>query len=385
LIGKNHIQHRHRYHEDRQGGRRLTIALAGNANVGKSAIFNQLTGLVQEVGNWSGKTVEVKEGRLRHHGERIKIVDLPGIYSFSTYSPEETVTREFILTRRPDVVINVVDATSLERNLYLTLQLLEMNKPVIVALNFADVARKKHLNIDTGLLSEILGAPVVNTQAIKGIGVHELIDAALEMVAAGKRPNGKRNILYGPEVENRIAQITAVLAAKDGDFPLRWSAIKALENDAETRARISNLDPEAGRLADRLCSELSSIHGEDCASVISSERYALAARIAGQVNTRPESPKTGKDRLDNLSLHPVTGYILFLATMIAILVVISFFGGRLTEVITGFFESLNPNASGWLPDILWNGGMVGFYAALSVALGFILPFFLILGWLGESG
>ena len=135
------------------GDRYVTIALAGNANVGKSAIFNQLTGLTQETGNWSGKTVGTREGTLSHHGRRFKVVDLPGVYSFTNYSTEEMLTREYILTRHPDIVINVVDATSLERNLYFTLQLIEMGVPLVIALNYADVAKKKHIHIDTELLS----------------------------------------------------------------------------------------------------------------------------------------------------------------------------------------------------------------------------------------
>ncbi len=137
---------------------------------------------MQEVGNWSGKTVGTREGTLSHHGMQIKIVDLPGIYSFSTYSPEELVTREYILTQHPDVVINVLDATSLERNLYFTLQLKEMNVPLVIALNYTDIAKKKHIHTDLALLSKILQAPVINTIAIKGIGVHELVDAALEAI-----------------------------------------------------------------------------------------------------------------------------------------------------------------------------------------------------------
>jgi ferrous iron transport protein B len=127
----------------------ISIALAGNANVGKSAIFNQLIGVKQETGNWPGKTVEAAEGILVHHGMRMRIIDLPGIYSFSTYSPEELVSREFIISQRPNVIIDVIDATSLERNLYLALQLMEMRVPFVIALNFADIADKKHIHVDT--------------------------------------------------------------------------------------------------------------------------------------------------------------------------------------------------------------------------------------------
>src|SRR4030042_2467347 len=140
----------------------LVVALAGNANVGKSSIFNQLTGLGQIIGNWPGKTVEKAEGLLLHHGKHIKIIDLPGIYSLSTYSQEEIVSRDFIALEHPDVVINVVDATSLERNLFFTLQLLEMEAPLVVSLNLIDVAKKKGLEINNKKLQELLEVPVVS-------------------------------------------------------------------------------------------------------------------------------------------------------------------------------------------------------------------------------
>jgi ferrous iron transport protein B len=363
----------------------LTIALAGNANVGKSAIFNQLTGLTQEVGNWTGKTVGIREGTLSHHGIQIKIVDLPGIYSFSTYSPEELMTRNYILKQHPDAVINVVDATSLERNLYFTLQLKEMDVPVVIALNFADIAKKKHIHIDAEKLSQTFNAPVVNTQAIKGIGVHELVDSALNIIGKKDTPSNNHQIKYGPEIENRIARLNEAFAGNGIDYPHRWAAIKLLENDNEIISNLAKERPEAARLAKQLSSEISGIHGEDSTSVIVSERYSLAANIARQINIRSEPATRTAARLENITLHPVTGYILLLVTMVAILVFISFFGGWVTTAITNLFNALNPHVAGPVEEIFWNGGVVGLYAALSVALGFILPFFLILGWLGESG
>ncbi len=363
----------------------LTIALAGNANVGKSAIFNQLTGLVQETGNWAGKTVGIREGSLLHHRRQIKIVDLPGIYSFSTYSPEEQVTREYILTRHPDVVINVVDATSLERNLYFTLQLREMGAPVIIALNFADIAKKKHIHIDHELMGKILGYPVVSTLAIKGIGIHELVDAALSLIGGKEDLPDFEDLKYGPEVESRIAKITDAFSGIALKYPPRWLAIKLLEGDAGIREELEKANSEPVRLSQKLAAEISAIHGEDSAAVIISERYALAARIAREISIGTEPAVNPTARLENISLHPILGYLLFFAVMVAILVFISFFGGWLTGIITGLFERLNPQATGVIAEIFWSGGVVGFYAALSVALGFILPFFLILGFLGESG
>jgi ferrous iron transport protein B len=366
-------------------GKHYTIAMAGNANVGKSAIFNQLTGLVQETGNWSGKTVVLREGSLVHHGVSFTIVDLPGVYSLITSSPEELATREYILTRHPDVVINVIDATSMERNLYLTLQLKEMGVPSVIALNFADIARKKHIHIDTDLLARILGAPVVATLAIRGKGVHELVDAALQIIENPETAAVNKDIEYGPEIESRITRLSAALDSSLPGAPARWSAIKMLEGDSAILSTLEKDRPQTAQLARELSAEVAEIHGEDSATVISSERYAVAARIARSVTTAPETPAGMTTWLENISLHPVGGYIVFILTMVAILVFVSLFGGWLSNVITELFNRFNPHAAGSLNEIFWNGAVTGFYASLSVALGFILPFFLILSWLSESG
>ena len=370
-------QFRHRH------GRQLIIALAGNANVGKSSIFNQLTGLIQETGNWGGKTIGIREGTLSHHGFQIKVVDLPGIYSFATYSPEEQMTRDYILSGNADVVINVLDVTSLERNLFFTLQIKEMDVPVVVALNFSDIARKKHIQLDTRLLGEMLDMPVLNTVATKGIGVHELIDEALELT----EKNGESHVTlkYGQEIEKHIDELTGMLAGINHKYPARWTAVHLLEGetgvlDNESESSSSIID-RAGELA----AEISAIHGEDIAAVITGERYALAASIAKKVTVRPEVKASLQARLDNLTLHPISGYLLFFATMAVILVFISLFGGWMTGLITGLFNYLKPDITGKIADIIWNGGVVGFYAAFSVAIGFILPFFFILSWLAESG
>jgi ferrous iron transport protein B len=362
--------------------RKLTIALAGNANVGKSAIFNQLTGLEQETGNWSGKTVAIKEGKLFHHGLEIRIVDLPGVYSFSSYSPDELLTRQFIMNSQADVIINVLDATSLERNLYLTLLLKELGVPCVIALNYADIARKKHLNLDLELLSKILGFPVINTIAIKGIGVHELVDSALEIM---KKQAHLPEIQYGPEIEERVNQLTQSLENSGFKLHLRWTALKLLEKDTAITVEIEREAPDVSELGQKLANELATIHREESATVIASERYAMAAKITRQISIYSEPQRKFNDLFDNLALHPVLGYAAFVLTMAAILIVISFFGSWATGLITHLFEQFNPHSSSALGTIFWNGGIVGLYASLSVALGFILPFYLILAWLAESG
>lgn len=363
----------------------LVIALAGNANVGKSSIFNQLTGMGQVIGNWPGKTVEKAEGMLLHHGKHIKVIDLPGIYSLSTYSQEEIVSREFIALEHPDVVVNVVDATALERNLFFTLQLLEMGTPLVIALNLVDVARKKGISINEKKLENILHASVVPTVAPKGIGVHEIVDKALEQI--NEKPLQKNHaISYGPEIETRIEKLERLLSGVSIGYPLRWTAIKLLEQDPEIVSKVSEKHPNAIVAAKILASEISDIHKEPCTTVITSERYAVAARIVKEVRSfkETEKPSLG-ERLDALSMHGVYGYALMFILMLSILVFLSYFGGWLSQTIQELFESINPEMTGFWGELLWNGGVVGLYATLSIALGFILPFYLILGFLEDSG
>jgi len=363
----------------------LTIALAGNANVGKSSIFNQLTGLGQIIGNWPGKTVEKAEGVLFHHDKHIKIIDLPGIYSLSTYSQEEIVSREFVALEHPDVVVNVIDATALERNLFFTLQLIEMGTPLVISLNLIDIAKKKGITINDNKLGQILDAPVIPTIATKGIGVHEIVDAAIEQ-SKRKSYEYKNTIRYGPEIEKRIEKLEPLLNGINIEYPLRWIAIKLLEGDAEIVQKIKEKNPEVITAANILAGEISEIHKEPCTTVIASERYAVAASIVQDVQILSESKKSSlSERVDALSMHGVWGYVLMFTIMLFILMSMSFFGGWLSETLQNFFENINPHLSGLWPDLAWNGAVVGFYATLSVALGFILPFYLILGVLEDSG
>lgn len=363
----------------------LVIALAGNANVGKSSIFNHLTGLGQIIGNWPGKTVEKAEGMLLHHQKHIKIIDLPGIYSLSTYSQEEIVSREYIALEHPDIVVNVVDATTLERNLFFTLQLLEMGIPLVIALNLIDSAKKKGITINEKKLQNILNAPVVPTIATKGIGVHEIVDEAIAL--ASKHPIEQTQVIrYGSEIETRIEKLQRVLTGIPIGYPTRWTAIKLLEGDAEITKKVHAQKPDVIMAAQILASEISAIHKEPCPTVIASERYAVAARIVKEVRTFKQSEKPSpSERLDTLSMHGIYGYVLMFAIMLSILLFMSFFGAWFSEIIQNLFESINPGITGFWGDLFWNGGVVGLYATLGVAFGFILPFYLILGFLEDSG
>jgi ferrous iron transport protein B len=212
----------------------IEVALIGNPNVGKTALFNVLTGGHYHVGNWPGVTVERREGRRGFRGKELLFVDLPGVYSLTAYSLDQKIARDYLLFGCPDVVVDVVDATNLERNLYLTLMLIELERPMVVALNKFDLARRYGIRIDHKKLSKHLDLPVIPTVATKGGGVKELLSAVLHVAENGHRP---RHPNYGSELEAEIQQVEEEIAARSSDllsrYPLRWLAIRALEGDEE--------------------------------------------------------------------------------------------------------------------------------------------------------
>lgn len=369
----------------------LTIALAGNANVGKSVIFNALTGMNQIIGNWPGKTVELAEGSFDYKGKHIRVVDLPGIYSLSTYSQEEVVSREFIAEAQPDVVINVVDSTVLERNLYFTLQLRELGAPLVTALNLIDLATKEGLVIDEAKLSSLLGVPVVRTSGAAGKGLDALVDACLAQ--AGKAPAAP--VRYGKEVEAAIASleeelIGTTLSPKLAHYARRFLAIKLLERDAEIVGECGGCDALRA-LADGLAQNLEQIHGESGGSIMSAERYSACARIATASIRRPQRlDDTPGDRLDRVLLHRVFGWMTLVAVMFAVFGLIFVLGGRLSAVLDTAFAGLRTAFLGlpivpWLRNFLWDGILQGILAGVSVALPYIVPFYIILSFLENSG
>ncbi|MDD2297647.1 MAG: FeoB small GTPase domain-containing protein, partial [Sphaerochaetaceae bacterium] len=212
-----------------------TIALAGNPNSGKTSIFNELTGSTQYVGNWPGVTVEKKEGYLKND-KRFVVVDLPGIYSLSPYTLEEVVTRDFLIDGKPDLIINVVDATNLERNLYLTTQLIETGIPVLIALNMIDVLAKNKDTIDTKALSEALGCTIVETSAVTGTGLKELIKSANQLIE--RATNGGQKATFSAPVEDALQQIGVLIEGMVPPALQRWFTIKLFEHDEKVFQRL---------------------------------------------------------------------------------------------------------------------------------------------------
>ncbi|MEM3673669.1 MAG: ferrous iron transport protein B [Candidatus Bathyarchaeia archaeon] len=379
--------------------KQLRIALAGNANVGKSAIFNQLTGLNQIVGNWPGKTVERAEGTLHFKGYKIRVIDLPGIYSLSTFSMEEIVSRNYIAVEKPDIIVNVVDASALERNLYFTLQLLELEAPIIIDLNQVDFAAKKGIKIDVKKLSEILGLPVVPTVAITGSGVNELLSTVIAVIN-GEIELKPLKVRYGKEIEKRVQIIEKLIKSKLKElstvYPARWIAIKLLERDAEVSSNLKNYEngEEILRYAEKMAKELEEIHGEPSPVVIASERYSLANKIAKASTIIEAPPKISlEQKLDALTTHKILGYT-FLAIVLASMFTLIFIGGNfisagLDYVFNIFIAYVESGLTSLLPEItvalIVRGVLFGIVAGITIALPYIVPFYILLALLEDSG
>ena len=367
-----------------------TIALAGNANVGKSVTFNQLTGVDQIIGNWPGKTVERAEGLLQYKGHRIRIIDLPGIYSFSTYSMEELVSRDFIALERPDAVVNVIDASALERNLFFTIQLLELAPPLLISVNQIDLAEKKGITVDVEKLAELLGVPVVPTVAIKGKGIATLTDAILDLAQRCPIPPVLR---YGKEIEERIEKLVPQLEQLAIPYPVRFTAIKLIERDPAMVKIVKEQDLAIVATADRLAGEIETIHGESVCVVMSAERYQVADRIAAEVITMyplSEGPqkKSLTDQLDRVALHPFLGYLAVFLVIGGLLIWTFVLGARISDLIQSLLSQIapyEPVITGPVAGILWNGAFSGFVAGVTLVIPYVLPFYLLLAVMEDSG
>jgi ferrous iron transport protein B len=368
----------------------ITIALAGNANVGKSVIFNHLTGLHQHIGNWPGKTVERAEGTLVFEDYMIDVIDLPGIYSLSTYSLEELVSREYIASEKPDVIINVIDASVLERNLFFTLQLLELETPMVVALNQIDIATRKGVNIDQRRLAELLGVPVISCVATKGIGLDDLVRKAIE-IHEMKNPRFLVHPRFGLEIEERIGKLTAEIEQIKTKYPPRWIAIKLLEGDPEVERLVYTRQPSIENKAEALAEEIKQIHSEPCSSVIASERYNVANQMARESLTLATPPKPSwGERLASLTVSRTFGYPIMILVMASLFYGIFSFGNFASALLSRVFEDARLSyfatfGSTVSTEFVWKGLIEGLVAGITIALPYIAPFYVAFSILESSG
>ena len=314
-----------------------TIALAGNPNSGKTSLFNELTGANQYVGNWPGVTVERKVGRLKEH-EAIEVLDLPGIYSLSPYTPEEIVTRHYLLDKQPDMVINVVDATNLERNLYLTSQLMETGVPMVIALNMIDLAEQRGDIIDADALSQALGCPVIKVSALHQTGTDELVEQILSDKQSIPTP-----LSFSPSVESSIASLQAAFGCS------RWTAIKMLENDTEVMA---DKDAQAKHIIAEQRLKLEHEQDDDIASIIAAGRYDAITELIPEAVQKGKAHASFSTKLDAVLTHRVAGLAIFVAVMWAIYhISISTIGAWGTDWANDvLFGEVVPN---------WLGGFIG--------------------------
>ena len=292
----------------------IKIALAGNPNCGKTTMFNALTGANQYVGNWPGVTVEKKEGKLKgkRKNDDIIVTDLPGIYSLSPYTLEEVVSRDYILNDNPDVIIDLVDATNIERNLYLTTQLIETGVPVVIALNMTDLLEKRGIKIDTNRLSMLLDCPIVETSALKQTGLDTLIETAIKV--ANKKEVDLPREIFSKEMEAAVADVKGVLPDTISEDKKRWYAVKFLENDSKV-VESMNLSAAAKAAVDKDRKELETKHDDDMESIVTDERYKFIQKIVETTVKKGKDKLTTSDKIDRIVTNRILGIPIFIAVM----------------------------------------------------------------------
>ena len=293
----------------------IKIALAGNPNCGKTTMFNALTGANQYVGNWPGVTVEKKEGKLKGKkgkGEEIIVTDLPGIYSLSPYTLEEVVSRDYVLKENPDVIIDLVDATNIERNLYLTTQLIETGVPVVIALNMADLLEKRGIKIDTKRLSMLLDCPIIETSALKGEGLDKLIDEAVKTAKKSSADLPKE--IFTKEMEEAISEVKEVLPSSITEDKKRWYAVKFLENDEKVKEAMK-LSASGQSLVDSKRQDLEKKHDDDMESIVTDERYKFIQKIVNTTVKKAKDKLTVSDKIDRIVTNRILGIPIFVAVM----------------------------------------------------------------------
>jgi len=379
------------------GKKAIKIALAGNPNSGKTTVFNQMTGTRQKVGNWPGVTVEKKEGTVFKHGREFNIIDLPGTYSLTPYSMEEIVARDFILEGKPDVVIDVIDASNLERSLYLAVQLRELGCRMIFALNMIDVARARGFRIDGDKLSELFGVPVFFTRANKGKGIDDLLDAAVFLAEEKSAADEARKVHYSRDIEGAIACLKEKLEAytlKDFPHDYRWTAIKLLEDDEVIRKRIETSaganSPELMATASELRNRLAQKFGEEPEIVMADERQGFIAGLVKEVVKASSIKRVDVSRnIDLVLTNRFLGFPIFIFFIWAMFQITFGLGEYPMQWLSAGFDSLSEHLSmligpGMFADFLINGVIAG-VGSVAVFLPNILLLFFCIAIFEDTG
>lgn len=371
----------------------VKIALAGNPNCGKTTMFNDLTGSSQYVGNWPGVTVEKKEGTLRGQKD-VVIQDLPGIYSLSPYTLEEVVSRNYLINDKPDAIINIIDASNIERNLYLSTQLLEIGIPVVMALNMIDVVRKNGDTIDLKKLEEMLGCTVVETSALKGIGSKEVAQKAVELAKAKATATPKHS--FSKEVEDALAKIEEIINGKVDSTNERWLAVKLFEQDEKVLESLA-LDDRTLKAVMEIVQDCENKLKDDGESIITNERYSYIGKVVKQaVHKKNTSKKSATDKIDEIVTNrwlalPIFAVVMFLVYFISINTIggmatdwvnDTLFGDWIPTAINNLLETLG--TADWLNSLILDGIVAG----VGAVLGFLpqmMVLFLCLAFLEDCG
>ncbi len=374
----------------------LTIALAGNPNSGKTSVFNSITGARQQVGNWPGVTVEKKVGRVSHRGYDVEVVDLPGTYSLTAYSVEERVVRSYLVEERPDVVIHVVDSGNLARNLYLTIQLLELDVDLVVDLNMWDEFQDSGAELDLEKLHRLLGAPIVPTVGNRGEGITDLLDAAIDLAEEREEHHRHVPISYGPHVDDVLVELVDIIeetGAPTRGYPARWTAIKLLEGDREVLRMAAQNGESGARLVaavERASRHISVATGADPEKVISEGRSGyIEGALRESMRSDPTDRMEQSRRIDNVITNRLLGYPIFLA-LIWVLFQVTFRLGAYPQSWLGSFVAwLSTTLGAALPESLLTellvDGVIGGVGAVIVFLPNILILFLGVAFLEDSG
>ena len=369
------------------------IALAGNPNCGKTTMFNDLTGSSQYVGNWPGVTVEKKEGKLRTNKQAI-IQDLPGIYSLSPYTLEEVVTRNYLVGEHPDAMINIVDASNLERNLYLTTQLLEIGVPMVIALNMMDLVRKNGDQIDLKKLSEQLGCPIIQTSAVKGEGSSEVAQAALSLAQSKAAPPAP--LVFSEQLEDILHTISHLIQGRCPAQNLRWYTIKLFERDEKALEQLS-LDQSILDEIESLRKQAEELFDDDTESIITHERYlTIANLLKGCYRKKANRQLTTSDKIDRIVTNRILALPIFALVMFVIYYLsITTVGTMMTDWVNDvlFTEIIPPAVEGWLVSLNtapWLQSLLldGVIAGVGAVLGFLpqmMVLFLLLALLEDCG
>ncbi len=373
----------------------ITIALAGNPNSGKSTLFNRLTGKHQHVANYPGVTVEITEGNRRHRDRDIRIVDLPGTYSLTAYSPEETAARDFLIDHPPDVVVHVVDSSNIERNLYLAVQLMELGLPLVLALNKSDMAKAAGLEFDLDALSRLLGVPLVPTVGSKGEGIEELLDSVLATADGAGVTVGSMGPMvdYGREVEEEIGKLEEILKGHPNPAGIspRWSAVKLLENDPQVREVFNT--PRIRDAIEKGAARIRKIFGDNPEVIIAERRYGFISGACQEaVRSTVEARHTISDTVDLVLTNRALGIPIFLAMMYLVFHATFALGEPLMNGIdqgfshlASFLTSLWPRGSDSLILSLMVDGIIGGVGGVIVFLPNIVLLFLAIALLEDSG